>query len=175
MVNQNIWIGIAIGTFFAGLGIGIAILQTISYPAMTGNQMPLMMQNPQSMEQWHQAVMDDPEAMNQWMNVMMHDPKVMEEFHQTMVNDPNHMRVMMSNPNMQAWMLSEDHSKQLTGMMRENHDFMQAIMMEMINDPDLRLQMLGHMSENPETLNQMRMLVNGTNLMGGQMNHMMNP
>jgi len=35
MVNQSIVIGIAIGTFFAGLGIGYTVFQTSSQPAMT--------------------------------------------------------------------------------------------------------------------------------------------
>lgn len=176
VMHQNKWIGIAIGTFFAGLGIGLIILQPVSSPMMTGNQMQPMMNNPKSMEQWHQEMMNDPEAMNQWMNTMMQDPMTMEKFHQLMVNNPNHMRSMMSNPDMQSWMLSEDHSKQMTKMMRENHDFMNEIMIEMINDPEIRLQMLGHLSENQEAMSQMRMMVNSTNLMGGNMDHnMMNP
>ena len=175
-MNQKIWIGIAIGTFFAGLALGIIILQPVSSPMMTGNQMQIMMHNPQSMEQWHQAMMNDPKAMSQWMNVVMEDPKAMAQFHKIMSSDPNHMRTMMTNQDVQKWMLGEEHLKQMTKMMKENHDLMQGIMMEMINDPEMRLQMLGHMSENPEAMNQMRMMINGTNLMNDSMDHsMMNP
>jgi hypothetical protein len=42
----------------------------------------------------------------------------------------------------------------------------------MINDPNIRLQMLGHMTENPEMMQQMREMITGN--MTGMMNEMMN-
>jgi len=161
-MNQSLWIGIAVGAFFAGLGIGIAALQPAYPPMMTHNQM--------------QQMINDPQAMNQWMNNMMQDPKAMEQFHNMMIENPDHMRQMMSYPAMQRWMSSPEHAQQMTEMMKENHDFMLGIMMEMVNDSDMRLQMLGHMSENPEAMTQMRMMVNGTSQMEGHMGqNMMNP
>jgi hypothetical protein len=76
---------------------------------------------------------------------------------------------------MSKWMQDPQHVTQMTELMRNNHDFMQEMMKQMINDPDLRLQMIGHMSENQEVMNQMLMMFNGTNSTGKQMSHMMSP
>jgi len=176
MVSQSIWMAIAVGTFFAGLGVGIAALQPVYQPLMIGNQMHQTMYDPQTMNQWHQQLRDDPQAMNQWMNIMINDPEAMEKFHKMMIDDPDHLSWMMSDPEIERWMFSEEHSRQMTQMMRENHVLTQGFMMQIIDDPDLRLQMLGHMSENPEAMNQMRMMVNGTYPMGSHMGQtMMSP
>jgi hypothetical protein len=60
VVNQYIWVEIAVGEFFAGLGIGIAVLQPSSQPSIT-----------QMFPQQMQQMMQDPQTMNQWMNYMM--------------------------------------------------------------------------------------------------------
>ena len=49
-----------------------------------------------------------------------------------------------------------------------SQDFMMKIMKEMVDDPNIRLQMLGHMSENHEVMEQMREMMGG-NMMGSQM------
>jgi len=54
---------------------------------------------------------------------------------------------------MKQWMDSPQHVKQMT---------------EMIDDPNIRLHMLGHMSENHEVMEQMREMMGG-NMMGSQM------
>lgn len=59
MVSQGILIGIVVGVFFAGLGIGYAALQS------TTTTSPMMM-NSQQMQQ----MMDDPHQRNQWMNTI---------------------------------------------------------------------------------------------------------
>ena len=41
--------------------------------------------------------------------------------------------------------------------------------MAMLNDPDLRLQMIGHMTENQEAMQQMQMMLNDTGSMSGNM------
>ena len=46
MVNQYIWVGIAVGVFFAGLGIGIAVLQPSNQPSMGQGMMGGMMMVP---------------------------------------------------------------------------------------------------------------------------------
>jgi hypothetical protein len=74
LVNQKIWIGIAIGVFFAGLGIGYGILQSTN----TTNSM--MMNDQQHMQK------------------MMSDPQTMQQFHSMMMNDQQHMQKMMSDP-----------------------------------------------------------------------------
>ncbi len=55
--------------------------------------------------------------------------------------------------------------------MKENHDFMMEMTSVILNDPDLRLQMLGHMTENPESMEQMKKMV-GQSMMSSEM---MNP
>lgn len=103
-----------------------------------------MMLNPQQM----QHMMNDPRTMSQWQQMMMDNPEAMNQ-----------------------WMQEPQHVRQMTQLMKQNHDFMQEMMMEMINDPNIRLQMLGHMTEDQEAMEQMRMMVNGTD----QLDHMMNP
>jgi len=44
--------------------------------------------------------------------------------------------------------------------MRENHGFMMEMMSVILHDPDLRLQIIGHMPENPEVMEQVMKLVN---------------
>ena len=53
------------------------------------------------------------------------------------------------------------HVQQMTKTMKENHEFMQEMMSAIINDPNLRLQMLGHMSENQEAMQQMMQMTQG--------------
>jgi len=56
--------------------------------------------------------------------------------------------------------------------MKENHDFMMEMMSVMMNDPALRLQMLGHMTENPESMEVMKKMMNNTmssGMMSGSM------
>jgi len=59
--------------------------------------------------------------------------------------------------------------------MRENHDFMMAMMSVMMNDPALRLQMLGHMTENQESMDMMKKMMNNTMGSGMMSEGMMNP
>ena len=133
MVSQYVWIGIVVGLFFVGIGIGYSIQPNILtvHTMMTPQQMQQMMSNSEQMAQWQQTMMDNPDAMNQWMN------------------NPQHVR-------------------QMTELMSQNHDFMQQMMTGMINDPNIRLQMLGHMTEYPEMMQQL------SELMTGNMTEMMN-
>jgi hypothetical protein len=112
VINQYIWIGITIGVFLAGIGIGYAIVQQ-STPAtsmmMTPQQMQQMMNNPQYMTQWHQTMMNNPQAFNNWMNTMMNNPQLMQ----------NMMSPMMNNPQL---------SQQMYGMMFQNQQFMRNMM-----------------------------------------------
>jgi hypothetical protein len=78
MVNQAIWIGLVIGVFFAGLGIGYAVFPSsapVSPMMMTSQQMQQMMNDPNQMTQWHQTMMNDPQVMDRWMDTIMTDPK----------------------------------------------------------------------------------------------------
>lgn len=77
MVKQSVWIGIVIGVFFAGIGIGYGVFQSTqtNFMPMTTQQMQQMMNNPQFMSQWHQTMLNNPQAMNNWMNTMMQNPQ----------------------------------------------------------------------------------------------------
>jgi len=43
--------------------------------------------------------------------------------------------------------------------MKKNHDFMMGMAMPMIQDPGLRLQVMGHMTESPEAMAQMQQMM----------------
>ena len=154
MVKQSIWIGITIGVFFAGLGIGFAVFSNSnqSMNAFHNQNMfnQMMGQNPQTMT---------------W---MMGDPQIKQQMFQQMMQDPEQMMGWMSN--------DSKHVEQMSQIMTENHAFMSNMMSTMMNDPDLRLQMAGHMAENPEALKQMmsmwgsgNMTNNMSDMMGQQM------
>jgi len=65
------------------------------------------------------------------------------------------------------------HAQEMAAIMKGNHDFTMDMMFAMIEDPALRLQMIGHLAENPEAMQQMmKMADSGTQ---GIMDHgMMN-
>jgi len=68
---------------------------------------------------------------------------------------------------MNQWMVHDPkHVEEMSTAMKENHDFMMEMMSVILNDPDLRLQMMGHMTENPESMEMMK------KMMGSEM---MNP
>src|SRR3989344_5313586 len=111
MVNQYVWIGIVVGIFFVGLGIGYSIQSnTLTVPMMMNTQqMQQMMNNPDQMVQWQQTMMNDPQAMNSWMNTMMQNPNLMNQWMGTMMNDPQ-------------------FSQQMYSQMMQNDQFMQGMM-----------------------------------------------
>jgi len=53
-----------------------------------------------------------------------------------------------------------DHAQEMGVMMNANHDFTMEMMSVMLQDPALQLQMIGHMTENPEAMKQIMNLVN---------------
>jgi hypothetical protein len=72
MVNQYVWIGIVVGIFFVGIGIGYSIQSNTSTVPMMMNtqQMQQMMNNPDQMAQWQQTMMNNPEMMQQLRGMM---------------------------------------------------------------------------------------------------------
>ncbi len=86
-------------------------------------------------EQIIQKVMDEPQLHQQVMELMTNNPEEMGK-----------------------WFADTDHVMQMAKTMKENHEFMQEMMVEIIDDPSLRLQMLGHMTENQEAVQQMKKL-----------------
>jgi len=144
MVSQGILIGVAVGVFFAGLGIGYAALQS------TTPTSPMMM-NSQQMQQ----MMNDPQMMNQWMNNMMNDPQQMQQMHDMMMSNPQHMNQMMG-PMMNNMMNDPQMQQQMmTNMMGH-----QGMMNSMMNNPDMMNMMMSS-----------GMMMDGNMMMG---NNMMN-
>jgi len=145
MVNQSIWIAIAVGVFVAGIGIGYGIFsssQVMPSPMMAGS-MNSLMNNPQAMQQ------------------MMQDPDIRNEMIELMIQDTDHMS---------QWMLEDpQHISMMVEEMKKNHDFMMDMALPMIQDPGLRLQVIGHMTESPEAMAQMQQMMGGGMMEQGMM------
>ncbi len=155
MVNRNIWIGIVIGAFFVGI-IGTYAVSAISYSStMT------------SYNQFMQQMMNDPQTMQNTMNqqsmqLIMQDPAFRNEMMEFMIQDTDHMN---------QWMQDDpQHISLMIEKMKVNHDFMMGMTLPMIQDPGLRLQILGHMTESPEAMAQMQQMMGGM-MDDGSMDH----
>lgn len=139
MTSQYAVIGIAIGVFFAGLGIGYAIFQSTSAPnfmQMSPQQMQTMMNDPNFRQSMMNQWMQNPQMMQNWMNPMMTNPTLREQMAQTMMGDQGMMNTMMSNP---QW----------------SQQMMDPMMGYMMNDPQLQQQMMGTMMQNPQFMQNM--------------------
>lgn len=138
MVKQYIWVAIATGVFFAGLGVGYAMFTQPGLP-MTSQQMQQMMSNPQMMSQWHQTIMNNPQAFNSWMDIMMNNPQHMNQM----------MEKMMNNPQFGKWVI---------GPMMSNPQLMSRWMGKMMQDPDFQQQYMGPwmMMRDPQFMQNMR-------------------
>jgi hypothetical protein len=91
MVSQGILIGIAIGVFFAGLGIGYAALQS------TTPTSPMMMNS--------QQMMNDPQMQQHMMTNMMGHQSMMT----SMMNNQDMMNMMGNNMMMDGNMMMGNH------------------------------------------------------------------
>jgi hypothetical protein len=134
VASKAIWIGIAVGVFFAGIGIGFTVFSPSFSPDNKMMQNQQMTQNLQLRDQIMNQMMENPELMRQW----------------------------MSTP---------EHAQQMAQVMRDDHDFMMTMFSQMMSDEQLRLQMLGHMTENSEMMEHMQQMM-GKQHMGQEM---MNP
>jgi plastocyanin len=165
MINQKIWIGIAIGVFFAGLGVGYALLQSTNTTNMMMNDpqhMQMMMNNPQTMEQFHSMMMND----QQHMQKMMNDPKHIQKMVEMMRSNPQTMNSlmnsMMSDP--QTW----------NQWMMQNPQITNQWMGNMMNDPQLMSQWHQQMMQNPQAINNwMNTMMSDPNTMQQWHNSMM--
>ena len=63
--------------------------------------------------------------------------------------------------------------QQVIDVMKKNHDVTQNIIMAMINDPTLRLQLIGHLTESKDAIQDLAKLFgqNATNMKMGSMDH----
>ncbi len=152
MVRQAIWIGITIAVFFVGIGVSSAIIASTYDPNTMKFQNQelfdqMMYQNPKMTTNWMETMMQDTQFHDQAMDYMAKHP---EQMNQWMVQDPKHVEEMAT-------------------AMRENHDFMMAMMSIMLNDPAIRLQMLGHMTENQEAMEMMKKMMDSGGTMDSGM------
>jgi len=142
---------ISVGVFFVGIGVSYAIF-TSTYDPNTmkfHNQElfdQMMSQNPKMMVNWMETMMQDVQFHDQAMDYMAKNP---DQMNQWMVHDPKHV-------------------EEMSIAMKENHEFMMKMVSVILNDPDLRLQMLGHMTENPESMEQMKKMM-GSEMVSGSM------
>ncbi len=143
MVNQNVWIAITVGVFVAGISISYGIFSSsqVMPSQMMGGSMISLMNNPQEMQQ----MMQDPDFRNEMLNLMIQDT---DHMNQWMMDDPQHISMMIEE-------------------MKKNHDFMMGMTLPMIQDPGLRLQVMGHMTESPEAMAQMQQMM-GDGMMGSE-------
>jgi len=151
-LNQYIWIGIVIGVFFVGIGVSYAIFSNTDNPSTMkfANQEifdQMMSQNPKMMANWMKTMMQDEQFHNQAMDYMAKNP---EQMNQWMVQDPKHVEEMST-------------------AMKENHEFMMKMVSVILNDPDLRLQMMGHMTESQELMEMMEKMMGSGGMMGSGM------
>ena len=96
--------------------------------------------------------------------VMMQDPQFRQEMMESITQDSETMRI---------WMENTQHAEEMGTMMRGNHDFAMQMMYTIIEDPAIRLQMLGHMTENQETMEQMRSMMGSDMMMNNMTGDMM--
>ena len=123
MMSRYVWIGIIVGVFVAGLGIGYAIFSNV-YTA------PYMMtQNPQA---FNQMPFNNPQFMNTWMNNMMLNPKTMNTWNNAMVNNPQFMNQWMS-----SMMQNSQFQQQYMGpwIMVQNPSLMKGMMKQLSVPP----------------------------------------
>lgn len=156
VVNQSIWIGIAVGVFFAGLGIGYVAFLNTSQPGMMMTQTQFL----------QQMTMQSPQHRQQMLDEMMENQDI-----------GNQMMETVTAQHMGEWMNDPDHVKEMAQEMKENHEFMMEMMQAMIEDPSLRLQMIGHMTENQEAMQEISEMMDSGDMMIGNMSGqgMMNP
>lgn len=105
MNNQYVWVGIIIGMFVAGIGVGYAIFANIYNPYM-------MYQNPQM---FNQMIGKNPQFADQYMGYMMQDPQLRQQMYSYMLQNHDFMYGMMQNSNFQnqymgPWIMQNNYT-----------------------------------------------------------------
>jgi len=157
MVRQSIWIGIVIAVFFVGIGLSYA------HFANTYDPMSMKFQN---QELFDQMVSQNPKMTANWMETMMQDAQFHDQVMEYMAKNPEQMN---------QWMIHDPkHVEEMSTAMKGSHDFMMEMMEVMMNDPALRVQVIGHMTENPESMEQMKKMMEQDVMDLDMINTMMN-
>ncbi len=151
------WIAITIAVFLAGIGIGYVALQgTASGPMNFASMSPQQMQH----------MMNEPNSRQHVMNQLLENQESRHQMMEYMTENPDHLR---------EWVTSSGHAQEMTQIMRENHDFTMEILSVMMNDEQMQLQMMGHMTENAKMMEHMGQMMGSGDMMNQGMmdNNMM--
>ncbi len=102
-MTKYVWIGIAVGVFLAGIGIGYAVFINTYNPYS-------MMQNP---AMFNQMMGRNPQFAGQYMGYMMQDPQLRQQMYDYMFQNKDFMYGMMGNQNFQnqymgPWMMKNN-------------------------------------------------------------------
>jgi len=158
-MGNTILILVSIIVFFAGFGVASVVYYNSSNAPLLGHGMTGFMTSPETIKQ----MMHDPDFRNDWANLMIQDTEHMNQ----MMKDPNFRNEWMNfmiqdTEHMNQWMQEDpQHVSLMIEKMKVNHDFMMGMAVPMIQDPGLRLQLLGHMTESPEVMAQMQQMIGG--------------
>ena len=130
MVSQYVWIGIAVGVFVAGIGLGFTALQNSSPGpiGMSPQQMPELMSDPEFRKQMRYNMGQN----RQFMQEMMQDSEYMQQMHSMMMENRQHMQGMMG-PMMNTMMDDPEMRQQMMSTMSQH----QAMMQSMMQNPDM--------------------------------------
>jgi hypothetical protein len=137
LVAQNIWVGIATAVFLAGLGIGYALFGAVyagSNPKLSTNETPVPVATEVTTD-----VLDS--------GVTVQTPAELAE---AAAQDELVMKILLNSTKFQSMLIEH---------MKENHQLTQTTIVAMMDDPELRGQLLGHMWDNKEFLNEVRNLL----------------
>ncbi|MFB5611655.1 MAG: cupredoxin domain-containing protein [Nitrosopumilaceae archaeon] len=129
MVNQYIWVAIAVGVFFVGIGVSYAIFANTYDPVSMKFQNQqlfdqMMTNNPKMSAEWMQTMVQDPQHMQQ-MQTMMQDPQLRQQMMDMMMQNPEMMQAMMQNQQMMG-MMGQGHMGGMMmgpGMMQGSQSF----------------------------------------------------
>lgn len=108
MLNQYVWMGITVGVFVAGLGIGYAVLINTYHPYT------MMYQNPST---FYQTIGRNPQFAGQYMGYMMQDPQLRQQMYNYMFQNKGFMYDIMGNQTFQnqyigPWMMQNPQFQQ---------------------------------------------------------------
>lgn len=96
-VNKNLTIGITIGVFLAGIGIGYGIFMNSDSATTNSELIDQMMQNPQLSSQMMSAMFKNPKFMEQLVQNMKTNHDFSQDIMMSMINDPNLRLQMMGH------------------------------------------------------------------------------
>ena len=129
MTSQAIWIGIAVGVFFAGLGISYAVFST------TSDLTPMRFSSQQAFDQ---TMSQNPKMSQHWMDSMMRPGGMMGaspiEQHEEMLEMMEHI------------MEEEELRDHMLAHMIENQDLVHYMFSLMDKSPELKKHMEAHVT-----------------------------